>query len=155
MMGKTTIRGIVEELVNPILLRENFELVDIEYTKEGPHRYLRVFLDKVGGITLDDCQKVSEILSDKLDEIDPIKENYFLEVSSPGLDRPLKNDRDLKRHIGELVEVRLYQAIDKQKDFEGELIEFDKDTIVLKGEGDDKVKLPRKKVAIVRLAIKF
>lgn len=154
-MGKVKAEKITEELVNPILERENFELVDIEFKKEGPHRYLRIYIDKTGGITIDDCQKVSEELSEKLDEVDPIEENYFLEVSSPGLDRPLKKDSDFERFKGENVEVKLYEAINNQKTFEGELVGLHDNKIKLNIENMGLMEIPREKVAIARLAIKF
>ena len=154
-MGKVKAEKITEELVNPILERENFELVDIEFKKEGPHRYLRIYIDKTGGITIDDCQKVSEELSEKLDEVDPIEENYFLEVSSPGLDRPLKKDSDFEIFKGENVEVKLYEAINNQKTFEGELVGLHDNKIKLNIENMGLMEIPREKVAIARLAIKF
>jgi len=154
-VGKVKAEKITEELVNPILERENFELVDIEFKKEGPHRYLRIYIDKIGGITIDDCQKVSEELSEKLDEVDPIEENYFLEVSSPGLDRPLKKDSDFEIFKGENVEVKLYEAINNQKTFEGELVGLHDNKIKLNIENMGLMEIPREKVAIARLAIKF
>ncbi|SDK46979.1 ribosome maturation factor RimP [Natronincola ferrireducens] len=154
-MGKTKVEKIVEDLVQPILKKEEFELVDIEFKKEGPHRYLRVYIDKPGGITLDDCQKVSEQLSEKLDETDPIEENYFLEISSPGLDRPLKKDSDFEKFKGENVEVRLYEAIDNKKVIEGELLELKDNIIKLNISEIGLVEIPREKVAVTKLAIKF
>lgn len=154
-MGKVKVEKITEELVNPILQKENFELIDIEFKKEGPHRYLRIYIDKIGGITLDDCQKVSEQLSEKLDEVDPIEDNYFLEVSSPGLDRPLKKDSDFERFQGENVEVKLYEPINNQKIFEGELIGLYNNKIKLNIENMGLIEIPREKVAITKLSIKF
>lgn len=155
MVGKVKVEKITEELVNPILQKENFELIDIEFKKEGPHRYLRIYIDKIGGITLDDCQKVSEQLSEKLDEVDPIEDNYFLEVSSPGLDRPLKKDSDFERFQGENVEVKLYEPINNQKIFEGELIGLYNNKIKLNIENMGLIEIPREKVAITKLSIKF
>lgn len=154
-MKKVEVEKLVETLINPILQNEKFELIDIEFTKEGPHRYLRVFIDKIGGITLDDCQKVSEQLSEKLDEEDPIEENYFLEISSPGLDRPLKKTKDFERFKGENIEVRLYQPMDNKKVFEGELVGSDNNVITIKIDNKDLVEIPREKIAITKLAIKF
>lgn len=154
-MGKVKIEKITEEILNPILKNEAFELVDVEFKKEGPHRYLRVYIDKPGGITLDDCQNVSEQLSEKLDEIDPIEENYFLEISSPGLDRPLKKESDFEKFKGENVEVRLYEPIDNQKIFEGELIGLENNIIKLNIANVGLVEIPKEKVAITKLAIKF
>src|SRR5688572_25516812 len=96
-MAKNRVERIAEKLAIPIIEKEEFELVDIEYKKEGANWYLRLYIDKPGGITLDDCQKISNQLGDRLDEEDPIKGNYFLQVSSPGLDRPLKKERDFVR----------------------------------------------------------
>lgn len=121
-MAKNRVEKIAEELVMPIIEKEEFELVDVEYKKEGSNWYLRIYIDKPGGITLDDCQKVSEQLSDKLDEVDPIKENYFLEVSSPGLDRPLKKESDFERFKGEIVEVKLYEPLNGNKGPRGRTI---------------------------------
>lgn len=154
-MAKNRVEKIAEKLVIPIVEKEEFDLVDVEYKKEGAHWYLRIYIDKPGGITLDDCQKVSEQLSGLLDKEDPIKGNYFLQVSSPGLDRPLKREKDFTRFKGELVEVRLYQALDGQKVIEGELIGLEDNIIKLKVENMGLLELPREKVALTKLAIKF
>lgn len=154
-MGQNKVEKITEELISPIIEKEAYELVDIEFKKEGPHRFLRVYIDKPGGITLDDCQKVSEELSEKLDALDPIPENYYLEVSSPGIDRPLKKDSDFEKLKGELVEVKLYEPLNGQKIFEGELLGLEKDIIKLSVENVGMVEIPKEKAAIVRLSIKF
>lgn len=154
-MGQNKAEKITTDLVMPIIEKENFELVDVEFKKEGPHRYLRVFIDKEGGITLDDCQKVSEALSDRLDEVDPIEENYFLEVSSPGLDRPLKKDADFERFKGELVEVKLYEPLNGQKVIEGELVGLVEGLIHLNVKNVGLIEIPKEKAALTRLAIKF
>ena len=114
-----------EELLMPLMEENSFELVDVEYVKEAGTWYLRAYIDKEGGINIDDCELISRALSDKLDELDFIEEAYILEVSSPGLGRPLKKDKDLKRSLGEEVEVRTYRAIEKQKEFTGVLKDFD------------------------------
>ncbi len=108
-----------EELVMPIITANHFELVDVEYVKEGGTWYLRAYIDKPGGITVDDCEIVNRALSDLLDEKDFIDESYILEVSSPGLGRPLKKERDFERSLGEEVEIRTYRMIEKQKEFRG------------------------------------
>ena len=152
---KKGIEQVVEEIALPIIEKHNFELVDVEYVKEGGDYFLRVYIDKEGGITLDDCQEVSMELSVELDKKDPIKDNYYLEVSSPGLDRPLKKEKDFVRYAGRDVEVKLYKPIDGQKQFEGELLGlFDNDTIkILYNENE--ISFNKKEVAIIRLAIKF
>ncbi|OZV12939.1 hypothetical protein CIW83_06935 [Tissierella sp. P1] len=108
-MNRKGIISIVKEICEQLADELGYELVDVEFLKEGSNYFLRVYLDKPGGINLDDCQKVSQLLSDKLDEKDPITTPYYLEVSSPGLDRPLKNDKDLKRNLGKEIEIKLYE----------------------------------------------
>jgi len=154
-MGKNRIESLVEDLVTPIVEEVNFELVDVEFKKEGPHRFLRIYIDKQGGISLDDCQLVSEKLSEKLDELDPIEENYFLEVSSPGLDRPLKYEKDFIKYKGEQVEVKLYEPIDGQKLIEGELVDFVNNTIIINSKTIGMLEIPYDKAALTKLAIKF
>jgi len=116
-MTKKKIEVQVEDLVLPILEEKSFDLVDVEFLKEGKNWYLRVYIDKPGGISIDDCQDVSQELSDELDRLDPIKQSYILEVSSPGLDRPLKRDKDYERYKGTEVEVKLYKPVDGKKSF--------------------------------------
>lgn len=144
------IKGICEEVCDEL----GYELVDVEYVKEKSDYYLRIFIHKQGGVSLDDCQLMSESLSSVLDEKDIIDNPYYLEVSSPGLDRPLKTDRDLERNIGKEIEVSLYKAINNQKTFEGQLLSYDKDTIVIESL-DGKKQIDRKDISIIRLTIKF
>ena len=141
-----------EELVLPIVEENKFELVDVEYVKEAGEYYLRVYIDKPGGINIDDCETVSRRLSDLLDEKDFIKEAYILEVSSPGLDRPLKKDKDFERSIGKDVELKTYKPIDKKKDFTGSLKAYDADTVTVSIDGEDKT-FNRKEIALIRLSI--
>ena len=110
-----------EELLLPIIEKNQFELVDVEYVKEGSNWYLRAYIDKPGGITVDDCEVVSRALSELLDQNDFIEDSYILEVSSPGLGRPLKKEKDFQRSLGEEVEIRTYRAINRQKEFVGVL----------------------------------
>ncbi|ABW19067.1 ribosome maturation factor RimP [Alkaliphilus oremlandii] len=154
-MAKNRVEKITERLVMPIIQNENFELVDLEYKKEGSNWYLRIYIDKPGGITLDDCQKVSEQLGEELDREDPISENYFLEVSSPGLDRPLKKDSDFIRFAGEIVEVKLYEALNGNKVIEGELVGLEENMIKINVANVGLLELPKEKVALTRLAVKF
>ena len=123
----------VTNLVSPILAEHHFELVDLEFVKEGKSWYLRVFIDKVGGINIEECALISDLLSEKLDAQDPdlIPQAYYLEVSSPGAERPLKNDRDLQRSLNKYVNVSLYQALNGQKVYEGDLVEITADNLVL------------------------
>ncbi|MDQ0337300.1 ribosome maturation factor RimP [Caldalkalibacillus uzonensis] len=149
---------LTKTLVLPILKEKELELVDIEFKKEGRNWYLRVYIDKPGGVDIEDCSTVSEALSAKLDEADPIKQAYFLEVSSPGAERPLKNEEDIKRAVGKHVYVTTYEPVAGQKVFEGRLTQFDGETLTI----EIKVKLttkavdiPYAKVAKARLAVAF
>lgn len=153
MLKKTEIEKKCEELVQPIVDAHQFELVDVEYVKEGSNYYLRVFADKEGGINIDDCVTISRELEVKLDADDFIEDAYILEVSSPGLGRPLKKDKDLKRSIGSDVEVKLYKAIDKQKEFEGQLVAFDENTITI--QNGQEITFNRNDIALIRLALDF
>ena len=153
-MAKKNIEEIVTGFVLPITERHSYELVDVEFIREGAHWYLRVYIDKPDGITIDDCQIVSEELSEQMDKEDPIEQSYFLEVSSPGLDRPLKKDRDFEKYKGELVEVKVFQPINGQKVFEGELAGL-KDGKILINKGNDIIEFERDGVAAVRRVIKF
>lgn len=153
-MHRTEIEKLVTEISEVIAAEMNLELVDVEYVKEGADMFLRVYLDKEGGIGIDDCQEFSKKLNPILDEKDPIKDNYYLEVSSPGLDRPLKKDKDLERSIGKEVEIGTYAPVDGKKSFVGELLAFDKDTITIDENGKE-IKLERKAISKVNLAISF
>lgn len=144
-----------EELILPVLAEHGFELVDVEYVKEAGNWYLRAYIDKEGGITVNDCELVSRRVSDLLDEKDFIPDSYIFEVSSPGLLRPLKKDKDFARSIGEAIEGKLFRAVDGRKDFEGILLSFDKDGIVLEEEKGQELRLERSNIALVRLAIDF
>ncbi len=154
-MGKKSVEEIVTELVQPIVEKNNYDLVDVEFVKEGANRFLRIYIDKPAGITIDDCQVVSEELSDKLDSADPIEQAYFLEVSSPGLERPLKKDKDFERYKGEVVEIKLFQPIDGQKVFEGELLGLNNNNILIKKASNEIAEFERDKVAVVKRAVKF
>ena len=144
-----------EELITPFVEDKGFELVDVEYVKEGGNWYLRAYIDKPGGITVDDCEVISRSLSDKLDEEDFIEGAYMLEVSSPGLGRPLKKEKDFVRNMGQEVELRTYRAIEKQKEFRGILDAYDKSSITLEVEEGEKLVFDRSNVALVRLAFDF
>ncbi|SNX55478.1 ribosome maturation factor RimP [Thermoanaerobacterium sp. RBIITD] len=148
------IEELTKNLVIPAIEENNFELVDVEYKKEGNNWYLRVYIDKDGGITLDDCQIISEYLSEKLDEVDPIENSYILEVSSPGIDRPLKTKKDYDKFKGNLVEVSLYQSIDKKKKYEGELVGLIDSKVVISDKGIQR-EFDIKNVSLVKPVIKF
>lgn len=144
-----------EEILLPIMEKNGFELWDVEYVKEGSNWYLRAYIDKPGGINVNDCEVVSRELSDILDEKDFIQEAYILEVSSPGLGRPLKKEKDFARSIGQEVEIRTYRMIDKQKEFTGVLTAYDKDTVTIEQDEEINRTFNRSEIALVRLAFDF
>ena len=144
-----------EELVLPLVEANNFELVDVEYVKEAGTWYLRIYIDKEGGININDCELVSRAFSEILDKEDPIEDAYILEVSSPGLGRPLKKDKDLQRNLGEEVEVRTYKPINKQKEFVGLLDAWDKETVTLQLESGEMMTIARADIALIRQYIEF
>jgi ribosome maturation factor RimP len=151
---------IVTDLVTPILDELTFELVDIEYVKEGKNWFLRVFIDKTGGIDINECALVSEKLGEKLDTIDPdpIPQAYFLEVSSPGAERPLKKEEDYEQALGNYINVSFYQTVEGEKQFQGFLESFDKDELTLRVKIKTQEKImtfERKNIAKARLAIQF
>lgn len=151
-----------EALVLPILEANQFELVDVEYVKEGANWYLRIYIDKEGGIAVDDCELVSRTLSDRLDEKDFIPDSYVLEVSSPGLGRQLKKEKDFTRSLGEEVEIKLYKAMKQEvngkilsvKELRGFLTGFDEEKIMVKIE-EETFNIARNEIAIIRLALDF
>ncbi|BCA85627.1 ribosome maturation factor RimP [Enterococcus saigonensis] len=156
----STVVETVTSLVQPILDEQNFELVEVEFVKEGKSWFLRVFIDKEGGIDIEECAYVSEKLSEKLDSVDPdpIPQAYFLEVSSPGAERPLKKEADFKKAVGEYIHISLYQAIDGQKQYEGFLISLSETELVLKIKiktREKELTFDRKNIAKARLAIQF
>ena len=144
-----------EELLEPIVTGFGFELVDVEHVKEAGTWYLRAYIDKPGGITVDDCEAVSRKFSDVLDEKDYIEDTYIFEVSSPGLGRPLKKDKDFQRSLGEEVEIRTYRPIDRQKEFVGELKAYDKESVTIVYEDDTEQTFQRQEIALIRLALDF
>ena len=144
-----------EQLLEPVVSGLGFELVDVEYVKEGGMWYLRAYIDKPGGITVDDCEAVSRQFSDILDEKDYIEDSYVFEVSSPGLGRPLKKEKDFARSIGEEVEIRTYRAIDRQKEFTGILKDYDENTVTIVYEDETEQTFERADIALIRLALDF
>lgn len=155
-MSKVT--EVVEELTQPILQELDLELVEIEFVKEGKNWFLRVYIDKENGVDIEDCGIVSERLSEKLDELDPITQNYFLEVSSPGAERPLKKAKDFEKAIGKNVFIKTYEPIDGEKGFEGKLLDYDGQTVKVEIKIKTRkkvIEIPFEKVASARLAVIF
>ena len=155
MTKREMIEQKAEELITPLIEEHHFELVDVEYVKEGANWYLRAYIDKPGGINVDDCEVVSRALSDLLDKHDFIEDAYVLEVSSPGLGRPLKKEKDFARSIGEEVDVRTFRAIGHQKEFTGILRDYDKEKIVLEMEDQELLEIARADIALIRLSFDF
>jgi ribosome maturation factor RimP len=155
-MSKVT--EVVEELTQPILQELELELVEIEFVKEGKNWFLRVYIDKENGVDIEDCGTVSERLSEKLDELDPITQNYFLEVSSPGAERPLKKAKDFEKAIGKNVFIKTYEPIDGEKGFEGKLLDYNGQTVKVEIKIKTRkkvIEIPYEKVASARLAVIF
>lgn len=150
----------VTELVTPILDERHFELVDADFVKEGKSWYLRIYIDKPGGINIEECALVSDLLGEKLDDCDPdpIPQAYFLEVSSPGAERPLKKERDYERALNSYIHVSLYQPLEGNKVYEGTMVDLKPDELTLEYMDKTRQKtivIPRKQIAQARLAIKF
>ena len=152
-MKRDAVEEFVSGVVESIIESTELELVDVEYVHEREW-YLRVFLDKEGGIDLDDCQMVSEQLSQVLDEKDPIKENYLLEVSSPGLDRVLKKDKDFVRYHRRDVDIQLFKPIDGKKQYTGALQGFSEEAITIQVQ-EETISIERAAIAQIRLHLDF
>lgn len=144
-----------EELLKPLMEEYQFELVDVEYVKEGGSWYLRAYIDKEGGITVDDCELVSRRMSDLLDQKDYIEESYIFEVSSPGLGRPLKKEKDYVRSMGKELEIRTYRAINKEKEFYGVLKAYDDNTVTIEIDDGTEMTFAKSEIALIRLAFDF
>lgn len=143
-----------EEFLTPILEKKGLKLWDVVFEKEGKEYYLSAYIDKPGGVTVDDCEEVSREMNEILDREDYIKENYTFVVSSPGLDRPLKRERDFINSVGREVEIKTYKAIDGMKEFTGVLKAFDKDTVTV-DEGSSQRVFNRKDISMIRLAFEI
>ena len=154
MGKKENYESRVERYLLPLMEEHHFELVDVEYVKEGSNFYLRAYIDKPEGITVDDCEVVSRAFSQKLDEEDFIDEAYIMEVSSPGLGRPLKKEKDYKRSMGKELEIRTYRAINKEKEFYGILKEYNESSVTIDCEGTE-MTFQKSDIALIRLAFDF
>ena len=145
----------VENYLLPKIEEFHFELVDVEYVKEAGNWFLRAYIDKEGGISIDDCEAVSRILGEWLDVEDFIEDSYILEVSSPGLGRSLKKEKDFIRSIGKDVDIKLYKAVNKQKDFTGNLKGYNDKEIIIVADNGEEIIFPRADIALIRLAFDF
>ena len=154
-MGKKEYEEKTEALAKPVVEAHRFQLVDTEWVKEGRNYFLRLYIDKPGGITIDDCETVSREFNEILDREDYIKEQYTFEVSSPGLDRPLKKDRDLEMSIGKDVEIKLFKAVNGEKEKIGTLAAWDKDTVTITVEDGSEETVNRSDISLIRLYFTF
>lgn len=154
MSKRDTYESKAEQMILPITKENHFELVDIEYVKEGSNWYLRTYIDKPGGITIDDCELVSRAFSELLDKDDFIEDAYIMEVSSPGLLRPIKKEKDYKRNMGKPVEIRTFKMINKQKEFVGTLLAYDSDFVTIQTEQEE-MKFGRNEIALIRPFVEF
>ncbi|MCD8365658.1 MAG: ribosome maturation factor RimP [Clostridiales bacterium] len=155
MTKRESYEARTEALLLPLMEEFRFELVDVEYVKEGGTWYLRAYIDKEGGITVNDCEAVSRRMSDLLDEEDFIDDSYVLEVSSPGLGRPLKKEKDYIRSMGKEIEIRTYRAIDRKKEFRGVLSAYTEDTVTIVTNEEQTITFEKKEIALIRLAFDF
>ena len=155
MSKRETYETRTEELITPILDRMNFELVDVEYVKEGGTWYLRAYIDKEGGITVNDCEAVAREMNEILDREDFVEDSYVFEVSSPGLGRPLKKEKDYIRSMGKEVQIRTYRAINREKEFYGILSAYDENTVTIKTEDGTEMTFEKSDIALIRLAFDF
>lgn len=155
MAGRKEYEERCEKLLEPIVLANGVEIYDVEYVKEGSDYYLRAYIDKNGGVNINECELVSRALSDELDREDFIKDPYILEVSSPGLGRKLTKDRHLERSIDKDVELKLFEAVDNTKEFAGKLKGFDKQTVTILTEDGKEMIFERSKLALIKLALDF
>lgn len=141
----------VEKLLEPTIEKIGYDLYDVEYAKEGKNYFLRVLIDKEQGIDLEDCEKVSNEINQLLDEADYIKEQYFLEVSSPGIERILKKDKHLEQNKGKEVQVKLFKKDEKgKKEYQGELKDYTEETITITIEDIEELKIERKNIAQIK-----
>ena len=151
-MNRSEYEKRTEELLLPILAEHGFELVDVEFVKEGSSWYLRSYIDKPGGISIDDCETVSRALEKALDEEDFISEAYVLEVSSPGLGRPLKKEKDYVRNEGREIDLRFYKSFEHEKELRGVLTSWTKDSVTIQTDDGRELEFQKKELALVREA---
>ena len=158
-MAKNRIKDLIEEELSEFLSENGYELYNVEFIKEGKDWFLRVYIDRTdesaGGISTDDCEKVSRYLSEKLDELDPIEQNYYLEVSSPGMDRALIKDSDYIKYAGRFVDIALYQGLNGKKAYFGKLVGIQDGNLVILDEKENRIEIPMEKVAKTKLAVIF
>lgn len=154
-MSKKNIESTVSRYLEPIISKYDYELVDVEYVNEATRWYLRVYIYKDGGITVNDCEQTSRELEEVLDEKLPIKQPYILEVSSPGLDRPLKNKADYNRNLGNTIDIKLYKPIYDKKEHQGKLVSFENDIVTISTDQNKTIEFNHEDIALAKQAIIF
>ena len=155
MSGSSSTEKKLEAMLKPTVEEKGYEIVDVEFVKEGPNWYLRIFIDKEGGVSIDDCELISRALEEILDKNDPIEQAYFLEISSPGIDRPLKKKEDFIKFNGEVIDIKLYKAFEGSKEYTGKLIAYGEDESVTIETDEKEMTFAKKDIASVRLAVIF
>ena len=155
MTKKESYEARTETLILPLIERNKFELVDVEYVKEGSDWYLRAYIDKEGGITVNDCEVIAREMNELLDKEDFIEGSYIFEVSSPGLGRPLKKEKDFVRSMGKELEIRTYKAVNHEKEFYGSLKAYDSSSVTIETEAGEELIFARTDIALIRLAFDF
>ena len=155
MTKRESYEATAEALLAPMVESLGFELVDVEYVKEGSTWYLRGYIDKEGGITIDECVDVSRLFNEKLDQEDFIEDSYIMEISSPGLGRPLKKEKDYVRSMGKELEIRTYRAVNREKEFYGILTAYDSNTVTIQMEDESSMTFEKSNIALIRLAFDF
>ena len=155
MAKKENYESRVEAFLLPLMEEYRFELVDVEYVKEAGNWYLRAYIDKEGGITVNDCEAVAREMNEILDREDFVEDSYVFEVSSPGLGRPLKKEKDYVRSMGKEIEIRTYRAINREKEFYGILSAYDESTVTIETENGEKMTFEKPDIALIRLAFDF
>ncbi|MGP0566384.1 ribosome maturation factor RimP [Nitrospina sp. 32_T5] len=153
-MSKGSIPQAVESLVEPVILAQGLELVDVEYRREGRNWILRIYIDKPGGVGVEDCKKVSRMVEDMIEVDDIVRTHYILEVSSPGLDRPLKKEKDFRRYLGKKVQITTYAPIGDRRNFKGTLKNFEDGDVHVDAQGQT-FAIPLNNIASARLEIEF
>ncbi len=155
-VGRRKVVDVISDITRKFCVSTGLELVDVQFVKEGPHRYLRVIIDKEDGVNLDDCGNVSKYLNKKLDDMDLIEEQYFLEVTSPGVERELKRDEDFIKYSGKMVQAKLFQPVNGLKVIKGKLLGVSDDgKICIENEKEENIQIPKSKTAVVKLVVDF
>ena len=153
-MNKNSILDYIRDISEKIVEDMDVEIYDVEYVKESGINYLRIYISKEAGVNLDDCSIVNNKISEELDKEDPIEEAYYLEVSSPGIDRAFRNEKDYEKNVGREVEVKLYSKLDGKKYYLGNLVEFNQETVIVE-EAGKKIRIERSNISKINKSVEF